>query len=171
MTDESGIDSRQYCSVQRSGLPLKLAQPRIHMVPGAHSAGCKGKEVSRWYPLSAEVKVVWTYTSTVPYVWMACCSTGQRGTIFVFFFFALPHLETFVDFQMFLLMYSAGCLSCRNTVLTAHGNGFVSSYILTLRSLETTDTSAVKMQQSTVEKHKTCVYTSDLYDVWKTVWR
>jgi len=27
------------------------------------------------------------------------------------FIFALPHLEIFVDFQMFLLMYSAGCLT------------------------------------------------------------
>jgi len=56
------------------------------------------------------------------------------------FNFALPHLENFVDFQMFLLIYSAGCLGRHLTetpCLQHRVTVLLSSFIVTLRSLAT----------------------------------
>jgi hypothetical protein len=48
-------------------------QPPIQWVPGALSLGVKrqGRESDHSPPTSAEVKKMWIYTSTSPYVFMA----------------------------------------------------------------------------------------------------
>jgi len=56
-------------------------QPPIQQVPGALSSGVKrqGCEVDYSSPSCAEVKNVWRYTSTLPYVFITWCLV-QHGT-------------------------------------------------------------------------------------------
>jgi len=74
------------------------------------------------------------------------CAVRLHGLLFNWadgrpiFIFALPHLEIFLDFHMFLPMYSAGCVGrhvtetpCLQHAVTV----LLSSFILTLRSLAT----------------------------------
>jgi hypothetical protein len=57
----------------RSTPALGSTQPPIQWVPGALSPGVKrpGREDAHSAPASAEVKKMWIYTSTPPYVFMA----------------------------------------------------------------------------------------------------
>jgi hypothetical protein len=50
-------------------------QPRVQREPGILSLGLKrpGREADHSRPASAEVKNLWTYTSTPPYAFMAQC--------------------------------------------------------------------------------------------------
>jgi hypothetical protein len=52
---------------------LGFTQPPIQRVPGALSPGVKrpGREADHSPPASAEVKKMWVYTFTPPYVYMA----------------------------------------------------------------------------------------------------
>jgi hypothetical protein len=52
---------------------LRSTQPPIQRVPGALSPGVKrpGREVDHSPPTSAELKKMWIYTTTPPYVFMA----------------------------------------------------------------------------------------------------
>jgi hypothetical protein len=54
-------------------LVLGSTQPPIQWVPGAISPGVKrqGREADHSLPASAEVKKIWTYTSTLPHAFMA----------------------------------------------------------------------------------------------------
>jgi hypothetical protein len=54
---------------------LGSTQPPIQQVPGALSPGAKrpGREVDRSPPASAEVKKMFTYTSTPLYAFMTQC--------------------------------------------------------------------------------------------------
>jgi hypothetical protein len=56
-----------------SRLVLGSTQPPIQWVLGALSPGVKrpGREADHSPPTSAEVKKMWTYTSTPPYTFMA----------------------------------------------------------------------------------------------------
>jgi hypothetical protein len=65
-----GLDDRGSEFESRCGQELSL----LHVVvPGALSPGVKrpGREVDHSPPASAEVKKMWTYTSTPPYAFMA----------------------------------------------------------------------------------------------------
>jgi hypothetical protein len=74
-----GFDSQQdleiflFPTVSRTA--LGPTQPPVPWVPGALSLGVKrpGREANHSPPSSAEVKNVWTYTSTPPYAFMAWC--------------------------------------------------------------------------------------------------
>jgi hypothetical protein len=59
-----------------SGSDLEPTQPPIQRVPGVLSLAVKrpGREADHSPPPSAEVKNVWSYTSTPQYVFMAWCS-------------------------------------------------------------------------------------------------
>jgi hypothetical protein len=61
-------------------------QPPIQWVPGADSHGVKrpGREAHHSPPSSAEIKNVWSYTSTPQYTFMAWCSVKSTGTTFPF---------------------------------------------------------------------------------------
>jgi len=61
------------------------------MGPGAPSSGVKlpGHEVDDSLPSSAEVKNVWSYTSTPPYVFTAWCLVKHRDN----FAFAFVHIK------------------------------------------------------------------------------
>jgi hypothetical protein len=52
---------------------LRFTQPLIQLVPGALSLKVKrpGRESDNSTPVSAEVKEIWIYTSTTPYVFKA----------------------------------------------------------------------------------------------------
>jgi hypothetical protein len=58
-----------------SGTVLWSTRPPIQGVPGALSSGEKrsGRDADDTPPASAEVKKMWVYTSTPPYVFMADC--------------------------------------------------------------------------------------------------
>jgi hypothetical protein len=64
---------RQYCCDISSRPALGSTQPPIKWVPGALSPGVnrQGREGDHSPPTSAEVKKMWTYTSTPLYVYMA----------------------------------------------------------------------------------------------------
>jgi hypothetical protein len=59
---------------------LEPTQPPIQWVPGALSQGLRrpGHEADHSPPLNAEVKNAWSYTSTLPYVFMARCLVKHR---------------------------------------------------------------------------------------------
>jgi hypothetical protein len=58
-----------------SRLAVGPTQPPIQLVPGALSPGVKrqGREAGDSPPASAEVKKMWIYTSTPPYLFMEWC--------------------------------------------------------------------------------------------------
>jgi hypothetical protein len=59
---------------------LEQTQPPIQSIPGALSLGVKrpGREAYHSLLSSAEVKNVWSYTSTLQYVFMAWCLVKHR---------------------------------------------------------------------------------------------
>jgi hypothetical protein len=65
------VESRIFSTSSRP--VLRPTQPPIQWVPGALSSGVKrsGREVDHSPPTSAEVKNIWIYTSTPPYVFVA----------------------------------------------------------------------------------------------------
>jgi hypothetical protein len=82
-----GCDSRQgqrfILLVTASRLTLGPTQPPIQWVPGALSLGLKrpGRETDHSFPFSAEVKSAWSYTSTIPFVFVAWCLVKYRGQL------------------------------------------------------------------------------------------
>jgi hypothetical protein len=75
-TGRPGFDSRQRLAIflltTASRPVLEPTQPPIQWVPWALSLGVKrlGREADNLPPSSAEVKNAWSYTSTLPYVFM-----------------------------------------------------------------------------------------------------
>jgi hypothetical protein len=65
------VGSRIFSTSSR--LALESTQPPTQCVPGALPPGVKrpGRESDHSLPTSAEVKKMWIYTSTTPYVFMA----------------------------------------------------------------------------------------------------
>jgi hypothetical protein len=87
-----GLDDRGFDSLQGLGIFLFTAvsrtalgstQPPIQWVLGTLSLGVKrlGREVDHSLPSSAEVKNVWSYTSTPQYVFMAWCLVKHRDNL------------------------------------------------------------------------------------------
>jgi hypothetical protein len=77
---------------------LEPAQPLTHLVPWASSAGVRRSrtEAEHSDPPSAEVKNVWSYTSTLPYFFME--STGTA--LSVQSLWSRTHLEKLVSAQL-----------------------------------------------------------------------
>jgi hypothetical protein len=79
-----GFESRQglgiFLFISTSGPALGPTQPPIQWVPWTLCLGVKqpGHEADQSPPSSAEVKGTWSYTSTPPYVFMACCLDKDR---------------------------------------------------------------------------------------------
>jgi hypothetical protein len=88
-----GFNSRQgqglFLFVTASRPALRLTQPPIQWVPGTLTPEVKQlwREADHLPPSSAEVKNAWSYTSTLPYSFMACCLVEHRGN----FTFILPY--------------------------------------------------------------------------------
>jgi hypothetical protein len=84
-----------------SGTVLGPTQPPIQWVPGALSLRLKrpGREADHSPPSSAEVKNVWSYTSTPQYVFIAWCLVKHRDN------FTFTCVNTFdsVSHHIFLL--------------------------------------------------------------------
>jgi hypothetical protein len=68
-----------------SKLALRPTRPPIQWIPGSLSPSFKrpGREADLSLPSSAEVKNAWSYTTTPPYVFMACCLIKHRDN-FIF---------------------------------------------------------------------------------------
>jgi hypothetical protein len=92
-----GLDNRWFDSRQRLGIFLSTTvsrpalgptQPPIRWVPVAPSLVVKRpeREADHSPPCSAEVKNVWSYTSTPQYGFMAWCSVKSTGTTLHFTF-------------------------------------------------------------------------------------
>jgi hypothetical protein len=66
---------------------VRPTQPPIQSVPGALSLRVKAPdcEADHSAPSSAEVKNTWNYTSTPPYVVMACCLVKHRDNFALYF--------------------------------------------------------------------------------------
>jgi hypothetical protein len=90
-----GLDDRWFESRQGLGIfllttasrpALGPTQPPIQWVPGALSLGVNqpGREVDHLPPSSAEVKIVWSYTSTSQYAFMAWCPVKGEGQIHLY---------------------------------------------------------------------------------------
>jgi hypothetical protein len=67
------IESRNFCFLRR---PDRISGPPflpIQWVPGPLSPGVKrqGREADRSLPTSPEIKKMWIYTATLPYVFIA----------------------------------------------------------------------------------------------------
>jgi hypothetical protein len=79
-----GFDSRRglgiFLFTTASRPALRPIQPPIQCVPEALSLGIKrpGREADHSFPSTAEVKNAWSYTSTLPYVFMAWCLVKHR---------------------------------------------------------------------------------------------
>jgi len=65
-----------------STLALGPIHPPVHWVWGALSPGVKrpGREAGHSPPASAEAKNAWSYTYTLPYVFMALCLVKYRDS-------------------------------------------------------------------------------------------
>jgi hypothetical protein len=65
---------------------LELTQPPIQWVTEGLSPGIKrpGREADHSTPSSAEVKNVWSYTSTLQYIFMAWCLDKNRDNFLHF---------------------------------------------------------------------------------------
>jgi hypothetical protein len=104
-------------------------QPPIQWVPGTPLAGVKraGREADHPPPTSAEVNKTWVYTSTPPYVFVACAKLVKHRDNFTVIVF---HCNT-----KYILCYSIFKDSCRvlsslnlncnksSSCLYAHKNG------------------------------------------------
>jgi hypothetical protein len=89
-TEESAFDSRQgldisllHCFETGSG----SMQPPIQLTPGALPSGLKrtGPKAMLPPPSNTEVKHAWSYTSTLPYVFIAWCLMRHRDSYIVAF--------------------------------------------------------------------------------------
>jgi hypothetical protein len=91
-------------------LPITIlgpTQPPIQWVPGALSLGAKRPwcEADHLPPSSAEVKNVWSYTSTPQYVFMVWCSVKHRDK-FTFYIFTFIIILLTVDAEFYWLTYN-----------------------------------------------------------------
>jgi hypothetical protein len=77
-----GLHSRQgrgFVLFAISSRPVLVAtQPPIQWIPGPLSPGVNRPGRDHLLPSSAELKNAWSYTSTVPYIFMACCLFKAR---------------------------------------------------------------------------------------------
>jgi hypothetical protein len=87
--NDQGFESQQglgtFLFTTASRLTLGPTHPPIQWVAGALSLGLKwsGHEADHSSPSNAQVKNVWTYTSTPQYAFMAWCSVKAQGQLYL----------------------------------------------------------------------------------------
>jgi hypothetical protein len=99
-----GFDSRRglgiFLFTTASRKALGPTQPPIQWVPGALSLGVKqlGREVDHSPPSSAEVKNVWSYTSTLPIRLHGVVLSYSTGTTLPFTFYLYSYTKKSLGF-------------------------------------------------------------------------
>jgi hypothetical protein len=89
LLDDRGFETRKglgFLFTTASRLALGRTQPPIQWAPGALSLGVKRpeREAEHSLPSSAEVKNMWSYTSTTQYAFMAWCSVTAQEHLYLY---------------------------------------------------------------------------------------